>query len=115
MGPASDFLQALGAGRLVVRDRRIRMAPDGRGGLVVWPHGYSPRREGDGILVLDGRGEAVAKIGEEVRIGGGQITREEAGPTAGAARQAFEEKREDLGVPDGCRGPLWVSSEVVRR
>ena len=115
LDPTSDFPLALGSGRLVVRDRCIRMAPDGRGGLVVWPHGYSLRREGDEILVLNGRGEAVAEVGEEVRMGGGQITQEEAGPTPGAARRAFEEKRGELGVPERCRGPLWVSSEVVRR
>ena len=112
--PASAFPQALGSGRLVVRDRCIHMAPDGGGGLVVWPHGYSLRREGDEILVLNGRDEVVAKVGEEVRMGGGQITQEEAGPMPEAARRTFEEKRRQLGVPDGCRGPLWVSSGVVK-
>ena len=79
----------------------------------MWPHGYSLRSEGGDILVLDGRGEVAAKVGEEVRMGGGQITQEEAGPTPEAARRAFEEKRKELGVPDQCRGPLWVSSGVI--
>ena len=105
LGPASDFPQALG-GRLVVRDRCIHMAPDEGGGLVVWPHGYSLRSEGGDILVLDGRGEVAAKVGEEVRMGGGQITQDAAGPTPEVARRAFAEKRGELGVPDRCRGPL---------
>jgi hypothetical protein len=113
-GPADDFMTALGGGTLVVRNRCIHMAPDRGGGVVVWPHGYSLRREGNEVLVLNSRGEVVAKVGEEVRMGGGQITQEEAGPMLEAARRNFEEEREELGVPDGCRGPLWVSSGVVR-
>jgi hypothetical protein len=88
------------------------MAPERGGGVVVWPRGYSLRREGGEFLVLDGRGDAVAEVGEEVRMGG-QITQEEAWPTSGAARRNFEEERKELGVPDGCRGPLRVSSGVV--
>ena len=113
--PSEMSPQALGGGRLVVRDRCIHMAPDGGGGVVVWPYGYSLRREGGEVVVLNGRDEVVASVGEEVRMGGGQITREEAGPTPEAASRAFEEKRGELGVPDRCRGPLWVSSGVVRR
>jgi len=108
--PAGISPQALGGGRLVVRDRCIHMAPDGGGGVVVWPHGYSLRREGGEVLVLNGRGEVVARVGGEVRMGGGQVTHEEAGPTPGAARWAFEEKRAELGVPGQGRGPLGVSS-----
>ena len=111
-GPTDDFMTALGGGRLVVRDRCIYMAP---GGVVVWPHGYSLRREGGEVLVLSGRDEVVAKVGEEVRMGGGQITREEAGPTPEATGRAFEEKWKELGVPNRCGGPLWVSSGLVGR
>lgn len=106
------YPSALGGGRLVVKDGCIHMAP---GGVVVWPYGYSLRGEDGEILVLNGRDEVVAKVGDEVRMGGGQITQEEAGPTPEAARRAFEEKRGELGVPDRCRGPLWVSSGVVGR
>ena len=113
--PGGISLSALGGGKLVVKDRCIYMAPNGGGGLVVWPYGYSLRREDGEILVSNGRDEVVAKVGDEVRMGGGQITQQEAGATPEAARRAFEEKRRELGVPDRCRGPLWVSSGVVGR
>ena len=103
------FPQTGPAGRLVVRDRCIHTAPDGGGGLVVWPHGYSPRRESGEVLVLDGRGEAVAKVGEEVRMGGGQTTREEAGPTPGPpspGRRAGTSR--SSGRSQACRIGAWV-------
>lgn len=113
--PGGMYPSALGGGTLIVKDRCIYMAPSGGGGVVVWPYGYSLRREDGEIVVLNGRDEVVAKVGDEVRMGGGQITKEEAGLTPEAARRAFEEQRGELGVPDRCRGPLWVSSGVVGR
>ena len=111
--PPGSVTGALGSGRLFVKDRCIYMGTGRYGDVVVWPYGYSLSRGNGEIRVVNASGKVVAKVGDEVSMGGGQITQGEAGPTPEAARRQFEEKRGELGVPDRCRGPLWVSSGVI--
>ena len=113
---------AVGGGRLFIRNDCIYAGPTQRryrdvvpSDVVVWPYGYSLSRKGGEIRILNEKGKVVARVGEEVRMGGGEITQAEAGPTPEAARRQFEEKRGELGVPDQCRGPLWVSSGVITK
>ncbi len=40
---------------------------------VIWPHGYSGR-PGTPIAVVDEDGNVIARVGDTVRIGGGEIT-----------------------------------------
>lgn len=40
--------------------------------IVIWPHGYSGR-VGDPVAVVDADGIVVARVGDRVRIGGGEI------------------------------------------
>ncbi len=40
---------------------------------IVWPSGFSARRVGDAIQVLDGGRRVVATTGEQVQVGGGAI------------------------------------------
>ncbi len=114
--PTRDVMSALGGGRLFVRDGCIRMGSrQGSSDVVVWPYEYSLGRGENGkILVLNEDGEAEASIGDEVRVGGGQITRGEAGPTPEAARREFMEQRKNLEVPDQCRGSLWGAAPGMR-
>ena len=112
--PGGLSLSALGGGKLVVKNSCIYMGTRHHSDVVVWPYGYSLSRKDGEIRILNEKGKVVAQVGEEVRIGGGEITQAEAGPTPEAARRQFEEKRGELGVPNRCRGPLWVSSGVVR-
>lgn len=44
--------------------------------MVVWPYGYSLKRERGEILVLNGKGKIVAKV----RMGGGRSPRVKPGP-----------------------------------
>jgi hypothetical protein len=104
---------ALGGGKLFIKNRCIYMGTRRYADVVVWPYGYSLSREGGRIYILNEKRKVVARVGEEVRMGGGEITQAEAGPTPETARRQFEEKRGELGVPDQCRGPLWVSSGVI--
>jgi hypothetical protein len=39
---------------------------------VIWPHGFSARQDGDGLALLDASGAVVARVGDHVRIGGGE-------------------------------------------
>ncbi len=108
--PTRMGMAGLGLGELFVKDRCIYMGTRRHhADVVVWPYGYSLERKGAEIRVLDEQGRVVARVGEQVELGGGEITQAEAGPTPEAARQQFEEKRGELGVPDRCRGPLFVS------
>ena len=40
--------------------------------IVIWPHGYSGR-VGDPVAVVDAESNVVARVGDRVRIGGGEI------------------------------------------
>ena len=118
--PGGSVPGALGGGRLFVKNDCIYAGPTERryrdevpSDVVVWPYGYSLSRKEGEVLILDEKGRVVARVGEVARMGGGEITQEEAGPTPEAARRQFEEKRGELGVPDRCQGPLWVSSGVL--
>ena len=114
-GPEAVMLQALGGGRLFVKNGCIYAGPTERryrdevaSDVVVWPHGYSLSRKGGEVLILDEKGRVVARVGEVARMGGGEIRREDSGGH-------FEETRGELGVPDRCRGPLWISSGVITK
>lgn len=69
--------------------------------LVIWPHGYSVRDEGDEIQVLDGEGRVVAVVGETITLGGGEVS------------IAIVEKYIGQSLPEGCTGPFWIASEVI--
>ncbi len=101
-------MQALAVGRLVVDDVGcLRLKDDragGRGDLIVWPPGYSMTVEDGEIQIVRGDGQTVARVGDRVEMGGGQIT-----PTSGS-REAYEEK---LKISEKCMGPLWIVGEVV--
>jgi hypothetical protein len=75
----------------------IREPSLGHRWLVIWPVGYS--KHGDSIR--DGDGTAIARIGDEITLGGGEIKADE-----------FDFLRGKLAtdVPEGCRGSdYWVT------
>ena len=65
---------ALIEGVLVVDQRSGIALRDPSGGIedLIWPHGDSGR-VGDPITVVDADGNVVARVGDQVRIGGGEI------------------------------------------
>lgn len=67
---------ARSAGQLVVHSewgRAVQNAPYPPE-LIVWPHDYVGRRAGDHVQLLDDRGRVVARTGDWIEMGGGQIT-----------------------------------------
>ena len=70
--------------------------------LPLWPPEFGLAAEGDSVRVLDGAGEAVARVGEEVYMGGGTRSLE----------SIPESAREQL--PPGCGEPVWIVGEGVR-
>lgn len=105
---------AFTVGRLSVQDGciRVKYRDRDRGDLVVWPSGYSLSKRGGEILILNEKGKVAAQVGDKVRMGGGEITKSEAGGTPEEAKRNYDEKRRRMGVPAQCPGPLWMASEV---
>jgi hypothetical protein len=48
--------------------------PGGQIERLMWPAGYSVRRAGERLIVIDALGVAKAKTGDRVRLGGGETT-----------------------------------------
>lgn len=110
------YMMALGKGRLLTVDGCVRLegAHGDSGDVVVWPPGYSlDRRDGE-VLVLNEKGEVEARVGDEVEMGGGEISEDALAEKPEAQRRAFEKERHRYGVPGRCRGPLWVAAPNVR-
>jgi hypothetical protein len=107
-GGRREVMQALAVGRLVVDEVGcFRLRDDragGRGDLVVWPPGYSMRVEDGEIQIVRGGGQTIARVGDNVRMGGGQIA------TSTGSHGMYEEF---LNIPEKCTGPLWIVGEVV--
>ena len=97
-------MQALLIGRLVLVDGCLRIeSVHGEESLLpIWPPEFGLAAEGDGIQVLDGEGRVVARVGEEVYMGGG----------GGSAEGLAECVREQL--PAACGGPYWIVGDGVR-
>jgi hypothetical protein len=91
------MLQALLQGELVVENGCLRVS----GNLILWPYGYSVQTEDGETLVLNAEGRAVARVGDFVQLGGGEI------PAFSA------EARTGTALPEGCAGPYWLTGEVV--
>ena len=97
-------MQALLIGRLVLVDGclRIESLHGGESMLPIWPPEFGLATEGEQIQVLDGEGRVVARVGEEVYMGGG----------GGSAEGLAECVREQL--PPACTGPYWIVGDGVR-
>ena len=93
-GPIVSPLAAT-AGRLMLVGRCLMLDVAYRPGeyLVVWPPGFNVQREGNGILVLNGGGSVIAKVGDEVTLGGGS-------------------GKEGADYPGECPGPYFKAYSV---
>jgi hypothetical protein len=64
----------------------------------VWPARYSLDEKGNEVRILDEKGNVIGMVGKEVRVGGGEIKQDEAGPTP-EARRNFEATRRRCARP----------------
>jgi len=74
--------------------------------LLIWPHGFSLRTEGEEIQVIDSNGQIVARVGDEIYVGGGETPGEK-------AREHIEESIVEQPLPDDCLGPYWIVGGTV--
>jgi hypothetical protein len=93
-------MAALLIGGLLEEDGCLRVGEPDESHLVIWPYDHTVTAAEDGTLeVRDGSGQVVARVGDVVRLGGGQVpTAEDATPTE---------------IPERCGGPYWIASSEV--
>ncbi len=106
--PATIVLTSLVSGRLVVDNGYLRVSyrlgglfPLSRGSMIIWPHGYSWKAENNEIWILDDKGQKVLRVGDSVKLGGGEIP-------ASFAEQLIGQK-----LPVGIEGPFWLAADIV--
>jgi hypothetical protein len=71
--PAQACMDALLGGTLMTNDRSGLgvTSTDGTSTAVEWPFGYAARTELGGTVLVDETGKVVAKVGDEISVGGG--------------------------------------------
>lgn len=99
----NDMMTARTEGILIVDNGYLRLKSilSENSSLLIWPYGFSLDMEGDDIKILDKEGEEVARVGDVVNMGGGDVPKEYAEDFMGRK------------LPDGAKGPFWVVGEVV--
>lgn len=102
--PVQAEVQELGllaqmTGELVLDDGCLRVWDT----LILWPYGYTLEIEDGDIWVVSEHSERVTKVGDRVRMGGGQISAE------------FAEEKIGRSLPEGCTGPFWLVAFSVEK
>lgn len=99
----SVHMTALAEGTLVQDGGYLRLKRDIDSALLIWPYGFTQRTEGGEIQVFDGSGRVVARVGDNIKVGGGEVSAKMAEQYIGRP------------LPADCPGPYWIVSEVVER
>jgi hypothetical protein len=91
-------------GRLVLDNNCLCLKPIiGHSYLLIWPYGSSLRIEGKVIEVVNRDGKALARVGDVIKVGGGE-----------AVSAEIVEIYIGYSLPPDCKGPYWLVSEVVQ-
>ena len=100
--PSEFSMTALLEGELVLEDGCLRVDDYYDNYLLVWPYGFS-LSTGDGkvIQVIDDTDQPVARVGDKIKLGGGEMSSER------IAQYSVE-------LPSArCSGPYWIVGEVL--
>ena len=76
--------------------------------LLLWPEGYTARVADGQLEVLDEGGKVMGRVGEPLRVGGGETNPVEIGGAAAAERRASE--LTGLDIPERCGDLYWLVS-----
>ncbi|MBA7617211.1 hypothetical protein ES703_24523 [subsurface metagenome] len=95
---SGSFMLALLVGELTLDDGYLRVGDS----LIIWQPDYFVNNNDGTIEVLDRNGDVVARVGEEVRMGGGEIKPIE------HINKLLKEP-----LPQDCEGPYWLMGEIV--
>ena len=94
----TEILTAALSGELVCNDGYLRVLDF----IVIWPYGYSVRSGENELLVINDRGESLARVGDGVRLEGGEIP-------ASVVEDKIGQK-----LPSGVQGPFWLVGRVTK-
>ncbi|KAB2944923.1 MAG: hypothetical protein MPEBLZ_02968 [Candidatus Methanoperedens nitroreducens] len=102
--PATSYMQALlGADNpeeLIIKDGCLRAGSF----LLVWPYGFSLSADNGTFQVIDSTGKIVARVGDEIKVGGGADETPDGRVARGYSAQLPGER---------CSGPYWIVAEVI--
>lgn len=91
-------------GTLVIVDECVRVNDSNSNisYLLVWPPDFSLSTESDPIQILDGDGKVVARVGDMVQIGGGEVK-----------SLSFLNESLQKNLPPNCVAPYWIVGDEV--
>jgi hypothetical protein len=97
------YPSALATGILSLNDGYLRLEYQGTtdSDMLIWPPGFSIHVQAGTIHVLNKDGNQVARIGDKIQAGGGQVP------------LVIVEKYTGQTLPEDCPGPYWLVSEVI--
>lgn len=100
---STTFMLALLQGKLAIRDGCLRVSEgdEDPGSLIIWQPDYFLNDNDGTVEVLDREGKAVARVGERVSMGGGEVS------------LASVETQLRGPIPSQCEGPYWLMGEIV--
>lgn len=98
-GERTMLAALLEGGTLTLVDGCLRVTSTGESNLIIWPPEVALRTDGGDVRVVDAARRVVARVGEEVRLSGGQL--QAVGP---GLREA---------PPARCPGPYWLTGRVL--
>lgn len=70
--------------------------------LIIWPYGYTYQMRGNDIWILDENNTSIFKVGDSIKIGGGEVPKEWAEAKIGQV------------LPENCDGPYWLMGSYVK-
>ncbi len=94
------YMLVLLPGKLVIDSAgylRVNVTPDLHA-LIIWPYGYSLKIEGKDVWIINDKGQAVAKVGDTVKLGGGFVGAD------------VVEERIGQALPKDAAGPYFISN-----
>ena len=99
-GERTHMMEALLEGKLVLKNGCLRLeSMSGTDHPLIWPKGFRLTVDDRGIQISDDSGASLS-VGEELRIGGGEVPM--------ASLQSLAEQP----VLNDCPGPYWVIGEI---
>lgn len=97
---------ALLEGQLAMHDNCLRVTGENKEDfLIVWPPDVTVHVNNGVITIHDRAGQEVARVGEQVKLGGGKVASDQSSWLSSQLR---------LPLPDTCSGPYWLAGEISR-
>ena len=84
---------------------RLNSSYDDTSYLIVWPSDYTLDVSNNVVQLRDSTGQIMVRVGEEVHMGGGEVTSLEG--VVSVNKQLLQE------MPSECSGPYWISGGII--